>query len=288
MFSFFILFFLYFPFQANGSSSYVDVDLKDPEDIHTLSTQEPFFVISNSQKGAGFDKAYYIQSPRIIELNKLIVPVSLYGRHCSTTYAKTSDSFPPQKIHAVLPTGTVLTVLIFFTTLQDVGWVKQQVFKIIHDSGLRKFIPGRGGPKKYYIAKDESEQELGLFHITLTIMKEGSPIRLGQKEAIKVLETFKGRNQKHQQVLLIIETHKEYWSKCNYGGVYKKDNSHNPLTALKEMKKIKNIHSFQNIKWNPNTNDNKIEVTVDYLALAYLIYRSHELRIKDIVFSEGF
>lgn len=264
------------------------MDLQDPEEIHTLTTQEPFFIISNIQKGIGFDKAYNIQSPRIIELNKLIVPISLYGRHCSAIHAKNPDSFPPQKIHKVIPNGTVLTVLSFFATLPNVGWFEKQLFKIIHNFGLKKFIPGRGGPKKYYIARDETGQILSLFDITLIIMKTGTPTRLGQKEAIKVLETFKDRNQQHQQVLLIIETYKEHWSKCNYGGIYEKDNSHNPVITLNEMKRMEDIHSFQNIKWNPNTNGNKIEVTVDYLALAYLIYRSHKLRIKDIVFPEEF
>ena len=72
--------------------------------------------------------------------------------------------------------------------------------------------------------KIKKGQKLVLPPVIFAIMK--GPAGLGQREATKVLETFKNRNQKHQQVLLIIETHKEYWSKCNYGGVYKEDNSH--------------------------------------------------------------
>lgn len=275
----FSLFAFWISFQAQGSSNYVDVKLRDPEKIRTLTTREPFFVISNSQKGAGFERAYNIQSPRIIQLNKLIAPVSLYGRRCSATYASTPASFPPQKIHELLPSGTALTMISFFTTLKA-SWYRRQLFKMIHDFGLRKLIPGRGGPMKYYIAKDSKGQELALFYTTFTGSDRQRIKGLGEEKTIKVLSGFQSKNQEYRRVLLIFETYEEYWSKCNYGGAKTEDISHDPLIALNEMKKMESIHHFQDITWDGQ----RMEVTVDYLALAYLIYRSHKLRIKDIVF----
>ena len=179
--------FLCVSFQAKGSSNYVDVELRDPENIHTLTTQELFLVISNSQKGAGFDRAYYIHSPRIIELNRLVVPVSLYGRRCSVSYAKTPEFFPPVKVHEVLPVGTVLTMVSFFTTLKDFSWPERQLFKIIHDTGLRKLIPGRGGPAKYYIAEDSKGNEMALFNSTFSGAGWRRIKGLGENKAIEVL-----------------------------------------------------------------------------------------------------
>ena len=279
-FLFFSLLFSGVSFQAGGSSGYVDVKLRDLKNIHSGTTQEPFFVISNSQKGVGFGRAYGSHSPRIIELNRLMVPASLYGRRCSISYAKTPKSFPPIKIHEVLPAGTVLTVVSFFTTVKDVSWFRRQVFKIIHNIGLAKHFPGRGGPMTYYIARDPKGDEVALSSSVFPYPNWPRVRGLGEEETIKVLAEFKNNSQKYQRVLLIFETHDEYWTKCNYAGIRKEDTSHDPLIALNEMKRMEDIHDFQNVTWDGQ----RMEVTVDYLALAYLIYRSHKLRIKDIIF----
>lgn len=282
-YSLFVFLFLCVPFQVSGSSDYVDVKLRNSDNIRTVTTQEPFLVISNSQKGTGFERAYNIRSPRIIELNKLIVPVSLYGRHCSVSYAKTLESFPPEKVYKVLPVGTVLTMINFFATLEDFCWFNRQLFKIVHNTGLRKLVPGRGGPMKYYIARDSKGEELALFYTTFPGVDWQRIKGLGEREAINVLSKFTNSNRKYHRVLLVFETYEEYWSKCNYGGVKEEDSSHDPLIALNEMKKMEGIHDFQDVIWDGQ----RMEVTVDYLALAYLIYRSHRLRIKDIIFLEG-
>jgi len=266
---FFILFYL-----IPASAKYVEVDLNIPKAFKNLETKSVFVVTSYSKADKNFDPSSII-SPTILELNKHILPISLYGRNCG---GGISQSIFVKQVHEVLPIGTRLNPIRFFAVMEDANWFEQQIFKLFHNTSLRKALPVRGGPGKYYVVQDAKDQQMTLRY---SLSYLGDIKGLGVREAEEVLRTFKNNNKEYQDISLIPETYNEYFEKCNYGGVYNsQDPSHDPQRVINEIKKMKSIHYFQ----NETLHGNKIKVTVDYLALAYLIWRSHFLRVRDIVF----
>ncbi len=180
-------------------------------------------------------------------------------------------------MHEILPIGTHLEPIRFFAVVRDLNWFQQQVFKLFHNTSLRKALP-RGGPSKYYVVQDLQGQKMTLNYVLSYL---GYIKGLGVEKAEEVLRIFQNNNKEYQNISLIAETYDEYFEKCNYGGVRKSnDPSHNPELVMDEIKRMKGFHYFQ----NEELQGNEIRVTVDNLSLAYLIWKSHSLRLKDIIF----
>ena len=269
------LFFILFYF-IPVSAQYIEVDLNIPEKFKTLKTESVFIVISHFNQDKNTKPSTDTLSTTMIELNKFILPISLYGRHCGGNTSR-SNPLSIQQVQKILPIGTQLEPIRFFAMVEKINWFEQQIFKLFHNTSLRQVLP-RGGPVKYYVVQNVQDQQM-ILNYALSYL--GDIKGLGVEKAEEVLKLFENNNRKYQEIILTTETYDEYFEKCNYGGVHNSnDPSHNPERIINEIKKMKDIHHFQ----NETIKENEITVTVDYLALAYLIWKSHTLRIKDIIF----
>ena len=271
-YSHFIIVIVLFYF-ASALAHYEEIDLNIPKSFKVLETKSMFAVISYAKIDKNLALSEII-SPTILQLNKNILPISLYGRHCNKGDSK---SLLVQRVYQILPTGVRLKPIRFFAIAKGINWFEKQGLKLIHNTALRKILPRGGDPSQYYVVQDSKGQQMTLSH---SLSYLGDIKGLGVEKAEEVLRVFKQNNKEYQKISLVVELYDEYFKKCSYAGIgHSKDLSHNPQRIIDEVKKMKHIHYFQ----NETIYNNKITVTVDELALAYLIWKSHDLRIKEIL-----
>ena len=238
---------------------------------NTVSIPVSLALISNRTKQGKFDN-YNIQFDEVIQLNRLALLLSLGGWNCQPN----NKNFNNYKVIDIIPKNSPLTILQSFPeegalsrVLQKVGWIKRPL-----DSYLKL---GRTGPIPFDIVKDQRGVKTAIHSLWTAYPKD--TLRKENIKAEKILEKFQKTKQK---ITLLFESPKEKHKKCGFYGPGPSAGIPKEFfnTVRKMIKETKGFHAFESIQESAKG----MSMLVDKKSLAYLIFRSEDLSIKDILF----
>jgi len=262
-------------------TEYRDIQLELPEDKN-LSLPFALAVIADTKGNwrDRFSHDYGIRSPQIKKLNRLAIPLRLREGGCNPIYRPYWQGY---QVVEVLSGDDHFTILQRIRSIKTSGFVHFWFKKTIQNF-ISKKLPARG-PEFYqfYILKQDSGDKIASHYpddVSIHIMK--SDLKSPGNKAKNILATFANNKLPRQKVTLLFENPREYTNTCRYEGLVpsttlSKEFFHSVKQTLDAAGKF---HVFKDISYGADS----VSLTVDKNSLAYLIFKSSDLRIKDILF----
>ena len=242
-------------------------------DKKAVSIPIPLAVISNRNNQKGF-KDYGVKFTEINQLNRLALPLSLGGFECRSPH----KNFSKYKIVNVIPKNSPLEIIQSFPKEGGLSSLLQKVGAIERPIGSY-FKLGRTGPIPFDIVQDQKGIQTAIHKLTTTYPKD--TLRKEALKANKILEDFKNKKTDRAKVTLVFENPKEKHKKCGFYGPGPAEGIPREFfnTVKKMFEETKGFHTFSAIQ----EHEQNISMTLDKKSLAYLIFKSQDLNIKDIL-----
>ena len=237
----------------------------------TVSIPVSLAVISSREKQEGF-KNYGVSFSEIIQLNRLALPLNLNGEECRSPHR----SFNTYKVLDILPKNSPLKIIQSFP---EEGTLSQLLRKTgVLKAPLRQhFKLGRTGPIPFSIVQDQRGVKTAIHSLNTSYPKD--TLRKESLKADKILEHFQKKGQRRQKIRLLFENPREKHKKCGfYGSGPSADIPKEFFNTVRKMAQDSQ-HTFENIQ----DHEKSMSLTVDEKSLAYLIFRSQDLNVKDIL-----
>ncbi|MCZ0933345.1 MAG: hypothetical protein OXJ52_09375 [Oligoflexia bacterium] len=238
----------------------------------TVSIPAPLAVIS-SRDNTGFKTGYGVTFAPVIQLNRLALPANLGGLNCRSPHR----SFNTYKVVDILSKNRPLRIIQSFP-------IEGALSRLLRKTGVFRyplrtyFSFGRTGPIPFNIVQNQRGVKTAIHTLITTYPKD--TLKEESLKADKTLESFKKKGQRKQKILLIFESPREKHKRCGFYGFGPSANIPKEFfnTVRKMAKETKGFHSFEAIQ----DHEKSMSLTVDEKSLAYLIFRSQDLNIKDI------
>ena len=137
---------------------------------------------------------------------------------------------------------------------------------------------GRGEPVAFDIVKDSRGVKTAIH--PATIIYPENNLRKSNLKADKILKSFQKKKQLKQKINIVFESLKEKQERCRFYGSNPTDGIPKEFfyNVKKMIRETKGFYTFIDFQEHRDS----FSVTVDEKSLAYLIFRSPSLNVKDI------